>query len=374
MDSAEPEDSAEPADSAEPEVEAAPWSEPDGAGSYDVGVRTMVWTDVRGKELTAEIWYPAQVEPDDEPADFPPITLTGTAVRDAQPDLRFGPYPLVAFSHGYAGIRFQSIYLMEHLASHGFVVVAPDHQHNTFLDLDEETLALMVMQRPDDVRYSVDRVFERGEDADDELHGLTTPGDYAVTGHSFGAFTSMVLGGGQINLDGLYARCSYAPDSSGCRVISTLHLEDLSEHGMSDERAVVTVPMSPGIWYVFGEDGATAPGLATTRKPLVLGGDADPVLDYEQEIRPSFEAMASPKTMVTFHAAGHYPFSHICTLLPFFSDECSAGEGWMDIELAQDLSKTIVLAHIGVHLLGDDRYAPWLASTWLAEHESVTVE
>jgi hypothetical protein len=77
-------------------VATAPWTEPDTTGPYDVGVRTLVWTDVRGKELTAEVWYPAEVADDDEPADFPPITLTGTAVRNAQADLRFGPYPLVA--------------------------------------------------------------------------------------------------------------------------------------------------------------------------------------------------------------------------------------------------------------------------------------
>ena len=353
----------------------APRTDPDTTGPYDVGVRTMVWTDARGKELTAEVWSPAQVADDDEPADFPPITLTGTAVRNAQADLRFGPYPLVAFSHGYAGIRFQSIYLMELLAADGFVVVAPDHQHNTFLDLDEDKLAQMVMERPDDVRYSVDRVFERSEDAEDVLYGLTVAGNYAITGHSFGAFTSMILGGGQINFDGLVARCSYAPESSGCRVVDTFDPDALSDHGMSADRAVVTVPMSPGIWYAFGEDGATAPGLTTTRQPLVLGGDADPVLDYVHEIRPSFEEMAQPKTMVTFHGAGHYPFSHICTLAPFFSQECDTEDGeWMDIGLAQDISKTIVLAHIGRYLRGDDRFTPWLAPTWLADEPQVTVE
>jgi predicted dienelactone hydrolase len=32
-------------------------------------------------------------------------------------------------------VRFQSYFLCEHLASHGFVVVAPDHIGNTTIDL-----------------------------------------------------------------------------------------------------------------------------------------------------------------------------------------------------------------------------------------------
>ena len=125
-----------PAASVDSGVPIAPWTEPDSTGPYDVGVRTMVWTDARGKELTAEVWYPAQVADDDEPADFPPITLTGTAVRNAEVDLRFGPYPLVAFSHGYAGIRFQSIYLMEHLAAHGRSVAESDQADSLDLEVN----------------------------------------------------------------------------------------------------------------------------------------------------------------------------------------------------------------------------------------------
>src|SRR5262249_20926156 len=38
-----------------------------------------------------------------------------------------GGYPLVVFSHGFAGFPEQSVSLVRHLASWGFVVAAPDH-------------------------------------------------------------------------------------------------------------------------------------------------------------------------------------------------------------------------------------------------------
>ena len=35
---------------------------------------------------------------------------------------------VIVFSHGYSGIRFQSVFFTEWMASHGYLVVAPDHQ------------------------------------------------------------------------------------------------------------------------------------------------------------------------------------------------------------------------------------------------------
>lgn len=45
-----------------------------------------------------------------------------------------GPFPLVVYSHGNGGLRYVSAFLTEHLASHGFIVVAPDHVGNTAID------------------------------------------------------------------------------------------------------------------------------------------------------------------------------------------------------------------------------------------------
>jgi predicted dienelactone hydrolase len=36
-------------------------------------------------------------------------------------------WPLIAFSHGFGGCAVQSAFLMQHLADHGYIVVAPDH-------------------------------------------------------------------------------------------------------------------------------------------------------------------------------------------------------------------------------------------------------
>ena len=280
----------------------------------------------------------------------------------------------MAFSHGYGGIRFQSIYLTEFLASHGFVVVSPQHRYNTFLDMNDDHLLDITVQRPGDVIESVDELLRRVATPDDRLHGLVEGDSYAMVGHSFGALTSMMVGGGEIDLDGLVARCA---SGSGrlCGSLDELSDELLASHRMTDPRAVVTVPLAPGMWYAFGPDGVSAPGLQGVRQPLVLGGDADPVLDYVNEIYPSYEHMASPRTFVNFHDTGHYAFSNMCDLAPFFTDECDGVEGgWSDVAEVQRLSRTIVLAHIRRHMVGETLDDPYMAPVWLSGVSGVTVE
>ena len=60
-----------------------------------------------------------------------PKNLPTTLATDAYsgvPISAKGPFPVVLFSHGYGGYPEQSSFLTDHLATWGFVVVAPDHR------------------------------------------------------------------------------------------------------------------------------------------------------------------------------------------------------------------------------------------------------
>ena len=56
-----------------------------------------------------------------------PTTLATTAYADL-PAAAGGPFPVILFSHGFGGYPEQSSFLTIHLATWGFVVVAPDHR------------------------------------------------------------------------------------------------------------------------------------------------------------------------------------------------------------------------------------------------------
>jgi predicted dienelactone hydrolase len=349
-----------------------PWGPPDAAGPFDVGLLTHTFTDDRGKELTVDIWYPAVWDGEEELAGYEPMTLTKAAYREIPAETAGAPWPMVGFSHGFGGIRFQSAYLTERLASHGFVVVAPDHPGNTFLDLDDEASPQVMLERPDDVRASVDELIRLAESGDALLGGMVEDGAWAAVGHSFGAITTMTLGGGELNYDSLKAFCDGGGDGRACGYLEGLDSSAVEGHGTVDERVVTAVPMSPGLWYAFGDGGE---GLAQVERPFVLAGDLDEVLEYDTEALPVYEAMSAPKALATFHGAAHYGFTDICLLIPAFADECGGAEdGFLEVEISQQVSATLVTAHLGVTLAGDDRYAEWLTGDYAADIDALTLE
>jgi len=355
----------------EDEFEERPWSEPDQWGSFDVGLRTLDFVDARGKRLVLDVWYPALVGPGDVIAQYEPTILTGQAYRDPPVDLHAGPHPVVAFSHGYLSIRFQSFDMNEYLASHGFVVVAPDHQYNTLLDVDRSKDVQMMLERPDDLRHAVDHLFDLGQ-SPGVFQGAFREDAYAAVGHSFGSVTVMRLGGGQVDWEGMATACARG-DGMGnvCGALESIHSLADGSHGEEDDRVSTVIPMSPGIWYGFGEDGA---GLETVRKPFVFGGGLDDILDWEREGEPSYLAMAAPKRLAFFEHAGHYGFSILCDVIPGFKPECGGVEkGFEDLDLIHRLTNTWVTAHLGETMLGDPRYSPWLESSTADEWEQITL-
>jgi dienelactone hydrolase len=187
--------------------------DPFARGPHGVGVRTRELRDrERDRTLPVEVWYPASglragsdlCDPTRDrysllPA-FPPVTQD--AVRDAEP--AEGTFPLIAFSHGFGGHRRQSTFLCTHLASHGYVVVAPDHVGNTAIDTlrilmevhaggsmpePQAMLEEFVEARPSDIRCLLDRALEGNAGGLAEQIDALRVG---MSGHSFGGWTTLM--------------------------------------------------------------------------------------------------------------------------------------------------------------------------------------
>ena len=347
-----------------------PFVAPDEPGPFKTGTESIEFTDERGKSLKLQVWYPAWIDEGDEPDPYEEITLALNAYEYAKPDKRNAPYPIVAFSHGLGGVRYQSASITEHLASHGYVVVAPDHPGSVLFDLDFDEIGQVALERPDDIRFSVDHIVELSETDHKRLGGMVDidPG-YAMIGHSFGAFTTLAIAGGEADYAGMEAYCS-ANGGDGCGYISDVDASDLALHGSLDDRIVTAIPMSPGIWYAFGEDGSN---LADSVPMLVLGGTSDNVLGYDSEIRPTYDHLGGPKALATLEGFGHYAaYSDMCTILPVFGDCADADT----IDVAGGIRSTIGLttAWLGVYFLEDDAYRPWLEDDWRANFPELSWE
>lgn len=117
-----------------------------------------------------------------------------------------GPFPVVIVSHGAGGNWDTHAGQNQHLASHGYAVLALEHvgsnterlrrggprMMQTLMDMivDREE----VLGRPLDVSFAIDRA-EDWNRSHPELRGKLDVRHVGLMGHSFGAYTTMVVGG-----------------------------------------------------------------------------------------------------------------------------------------------------------------------------------
>lgn len=326
---------------------------------YDAGMRDISFIDGRGKELSMTVWYPTFVIDERLPDSYEPFSIALNAYKATTPVVENAP--LIAFSHGFFAIRYQSAFLMEHLAQQGFVVVAVDHPFNTLYDFEDEKTPIVLLERPDDVRSAVDKIVELSEDETDPLFGMVDGSQYIAMGHSFGSHTATVLGGGKLDYDGLVEYCTEFPNERACNYLSGLENVELSQFGCADERVIATIAISPGLWYTFGADGT---GLQSVTNPLVIAGNVDGVLRYETEALPYFDALSSPKHLFTMTNTGHYGMTNICDIAGFLSEECTE-DGWQSVDMVQASTNEIVFTYVkhiylGTSFEGEDLEQDWV--------------
>lgn len=113
---------------------------------------------------------------------------------------RPGPYPLIIFSHGFGATRQTYVAMSSHWASQGYVVIKPAHSDSGKLQLANAESAWR-QQNPDDWRNRARDItgiidgLDRIEESYPELKGKIDRDKIAVGGHSYGAFTAMLVGG-----------------------------------------------------------------------------------------------------------------------------------------------------------------------------------
>lgn len=185
---------------------------PDQPGPFAVGRATVTIKDPQRPErnLTVDVWYPADKERAESAtpvsyAVIPGVEVPSRTAFSGLPVSTQGPFPLVMYSHGYGGLRFISSFLTETLASHGFVVVAPDHIGNTAIDAVTGQIAERrqnEINRVGDVRATLDDALARNANSGDLLYKSIDPGKIGIMGHSLGGMTSIIGTVGHLGVPG----------------------------------------------------------------------------------------------------------------------------------------------------------------------------
>lgn len=323
---------------------------PEEAGPFAAGTAEYLFTSSAGYDTPVQIWYPS-----DETSGSTHLyddLFEGTAL-DAPAAACDEARPVVVFSHGNGGIRWQSIFLTERLASRGWVVVAPDHVLNTIFDDDEAAKPELVLRRPIDIADSYDWLVELASAAGGPLEGCVDPdAGYAVIGHSFGGYTTFAVAGAVLDVAATAAWCA---DNGGwlCDEVAAAASGGETTFDLSDPRAWAAVPMAPAGYE------ALVGGYADITVPvLTLGGGRDTLTPMETAVTPAYEALtgASWRALGEITDAGHYTFSDACDLLPTYAD---CAPPYLDPAEGHALINTLTVAFLDAQR-GEAEAEAWL--------------
>jgi pimeloyl-ACP methyl ester carboxylesterase len=328
-------------------------------GPHAVGVRTLVLVDTsrldshtgKPRTLMTDVWYPAVEESRGKPptrfvdffsgnAEVAELFVNhfggklvdverrfrSVAVRDAA--LRKGTYPLLVFSHGNGGVRHQSSMLLDHLASHGYIVASPDHTGNAGVTVqpdgivvfDKTMRSLSMQDRPIDARFVIDQLLRAAATQGNWLEGALDKERIGALGHSFGGYTVCQLAG-------------------------------------MDPRVKAILPMTLVSFRTF-----SVPA-------LVMIGDLDRTVGSSVNglvNRAAFRAATGPRHLLALRKGGHFSFSDMDNINPNFGDGIGVEtRGGKKIEyLAMDRTKEIIgayaVAFFDSYLRKDARAAAYL--------------
>ena len=353
-------------------------------GPHWVGYRPIVIGEGTDQQLDADLWYPA-LNPEgateeityeftpkipDLRSDVPSVAY-GHALLDAPIDDSMGPYPLVVFSHGFALNPEWYSTLTEHYASHGFIVLAPEHVDGEWM---ESALASSI-DRPRDIKQTLDYAEEVTAPGGD-LAGQIDMENVAVVGHSYGGYTTLAIAGAQYDMEAFTERCASLPEDDPNMFLCMPLVgkeEFLAERAGLDE-----VP--EGLWPSFGDPRVTAivpiagnaylfdkAGLSKITIPMMaIGATADTVLPYDWASKPSYDyASSARKALVAFAGAEHMFVSTPCESMPWlvnlpFSDMLCLDPVW-DKDRALDLAHHFSTAFLLAELKADTDAAAALA-------------
>ncbi|MEM1191267.1 MAG: hypothetical protein AAGI72_22240 [Pseudomonadota bacterium] len=181
-----------------------------------------------------------------------------------------GPRPLLLFSHGFTSMRQNGRYLAEHLASHGYVVVAVDYPLTSYGAPGGARFEDVVAQ-PGDLSFLIDTLASFSSTPDHPLSGGVDATRVGVFGISLGGLTSTLAG--------------FHPELRDPRVGAVLNIAGPTNFFTPRFFAQADIPL------------------------LVLSGELDALVPWSSNAEP-VPLKAPGARLVTVRGGSHTGFSH----------------------------------------------------------------
>ncbi len=264
------------------------------AGSYGIGYSTFTFVDTSRptpanhdyagddkRTLVVDIWYPAHAT---------------SPMRDAPVDTGGGPFPLILHSHGFMDGRLGESYLGEHLASHGYVVVAPDFPLSKGGAPGGSTVDDLPAQ-PGDLSFVLDQVLAGPAAPGGPLAGAIDPARVGASGLSLGGLTALLA--------------TFHPRLRDPRVRATFTLAAVSCFLTQTFYATASVPL------------------------LLVHGDSDELVPLPENSMRAFERAQDPRELVVMRRGSHTGFAGYASLfdptMHYDRIGCEAIQGAIDV-------------------------------------------
>jgi predicted dienelactone hydrolase len=211
-----------------------------------VAFQQLVVSDGSGSRFGVAVWYPTTASPR-------PTTLIGTRLMDVAPD---GPIageslPLILISHGNGGGPASHADLAMALAAAGYIVAAPMHTGDNFLDQSALATPGWLAGRNRELSASIDYLLR-----DWAGRGRLDPGRIGAFGFSAGGYTVLAAAGARPDLGMIPDYCADQPEFA-CELLRQAK-SPLLQAGASipaaqpDRRIRAAVVAAPGLGFTLG--------------------------------------------------------------------------------------------------------------------------
>lgn len=263
------------------------------------------------RTIPVEIWYPA-IDGGEGAAVYGiagVVQLPDDQVRSgAEPE--DGSFPVALYSHGSGGVGALAYPYARLLASHGWVVVAPDHVGNTALDaLNGIDFVQVAIDRPVDVTATLDAL-ESGPLAT-VVGGAADVDRTVLFGHSFGGYTVFAAPG--LPIDAVALGCSAGSTDPECEPLQNPAVSDRFLSPTLDARIQAIVPQAPALVQVFDSQ-----ALAELPVPMLLmSGQRDQTIGDANNAKVAWDVRTNAADRwIRLPDGGHYSFITVCDDIP----------------------------------------------------------
>ncbi|MDV3000441.1 MAG: hypothetical protein N5P05_002047 [Chroococcopsis gigantea SAG 12.99] len=280
---------------------------------------------------------------------------------------REGKTPVIVFSHGLASRPEDYSAGLEHLASYGYFIIAPQHPgsdlrylqgmlegyNRNIFDVKE------FIDRPKDISFVIDELERRNQTQFQNRLDLQNVG---LAGHSFGGYTAIAVAGAEIDFDNLRNNCQQLFSGLNLSVLLECRALELppDNYRFRDERVKAVFAANPVNRSIFGEK-----GLAKIEIPILLAAGS-----YDPAANPIFEQAASftwlktqDKYLAMVEGQAHVNFNELDggmkKTLDSVKDLSLPGQN-----LIGSYSDAILTAFFEIYISKNDSFRPFLQSAY----------